>query len=78
MVADIMMQGPAQGAGAGLQVEDAFEQPVQRLFHEHIHMVMVVADGTTGDLHRQQGQHGQPGCQAVAEEKQAQLNGKHR
>ena len=71
VVPDVVVQGPAQGAGARLQVENAFKQAVEGLLHEGIHMMMVVADGATRDLNRHQCEHRQPGSQARAEEKQA-------
>ena len=59
-------------------MQDHFKQPVERALDEGVHVVVVVADGAAGHLHRQQGQHAQPGGQPMAEEEQAKLDTEYR
>src|SRR5690606_4090824 len=76
VVADIVVQGPAVGAGAGLEVEQHFGGTVQPLAAKGVHMVVVVADGATGHLDAEEQGDAPEGQQvAVDGKEQVQLGG---
>ena len=57
VMANIVVDGPAVRAGAGLEIKHHLVQAVQPVEPECLHMMMVVADGATGDLDAEQQCH---------------------